>query len=137
MPFDGVGFAFDDRVSKVEKVIDLLATPDKWCKGNLKTPDGRYCIRGAIMAVDGADCLRPIVLRAIREVTGKHYHVIESFNDNINTDHPQVIGVLMRARDHLVAAQIMGSRCTTSTPTTSWRVRLHALIDALTVKETA
>jgi hypothetical protein len=43
MPFDGVGFASDDQV------ISLLATPDKWCKGQFNTPDGRYCIRGAIM----------------------------------------------------------------------------------------
>jgi hypothetical protein len=44
MPFDGVGFASDDRVSKLDQVISLLATPDKWCKGQFNTPDGRYCI---------------------------------------------------------------------------------------------
>jgi hypothetical protein len=27
MPFDGVGFPIDDRVSKIDHVIDLLATP--------------------------------------------------------------------------------------------------------------
>jgi hypothetical protein len=27
MPFDGVGFAVDDRVRKMDQVIDLLATP--------------------------------------------------------------------------------------------------------------
>src|SRR5262245_62533864 len=66
MPFDGVGFAFQDRVSKIDRVIDLLAVPDKWCQGYYKTPDGRHCIRGAIIAVEGANNLRPIVLRAIR-----------------------------------------------------------------------
>src|SRR5260370_9579051 len=106
MPFDGVGFALDDRVGKIDKVIDLLATPNKWCKGNFKTPDGRYCIRGAIMAVDGADYLRPIVLRAIREVTGKQYRRIESFTDHVDTYHPQVLAVLMRAREQFLISQI-------------------------------
>ena len=68
MPFDGVGLGFDDRMYKIDRVIDLLATPDRWCKGTLWTHDGRHCIRAAITAVDGAT-LRPIVLRAINEVT--------------------------------------------------------------------
>jgi hypothetical protein len=88
MPFDGVGFASDDRVSKLDQVISLLATPDKWCKAQFKTLDGRYCIRGAIMAVEGAEILRPIVLQAIRDVTGIRYLRIESFNDYPYT-HPR------------------------------------------------
>ena len=77
MPFDAIGFAFDDRVSKMDQVISLLDTRDKWCKANFKTPDGRYCIRGAIMAVEGAEVLQPIVLRAIREVASARYRRIE------------------------------------------------------------
>src|SRR5947207_13398197 len=65
MPFDGVGFPIDDRVSKIDQVIDLLAIPDRWCKAQFKTRDGRYCIRGAIMAVEGADFLKPMMLQAI------------------------------------------------------------------------
>jgi len=82
MPFDGIGFAFDDRVSKIDQVISLLDTRDKWCKGNFKTPDGRHCIRGAIKAVEGAEVLQPIVLRAIHEATGQRFMRIESFNDH-------------------------------------------------------
>ena len=37
MPFDGVGLGFDDRMYKIERVIDLLATPDRCCKGTLWT----------------------------------------------------------------------------------------------------
>src|SRR6184192_3522986 len=94
MPFDGIGFAFDDRVSKIDEVINLLATPDKWCKAQFKTPDGRYCLRGAIRAVEGAEFLKPIVLRAIREVTGERYLRTESFNDHPYTQHAQVLRVL-------------------------------------------
>jgi hypothetical protein len=136
MPFDGVGFAFDDRVGKIDRVIDLLATPDKWCKGNFKTPDGRHCIRGAIMAVDGGDCLRPIVLRAVREVTGKQYRRIESFNDHVDTDHPQLLGVLMRAREQLLSAQLDPYRYPTLAPA-GWRARLRGLLTHFTATEAA
>src|SRR5438105_3306226 len=110
MPFDGVGFGFDDRLGKMDKVIDLLGTPDRWCKGTLRTHDGRHCIRGAIMAVDGVGTLQPVVLRAINEVTGRHYRRIESFNDHPDTDHAQVVEVLARARDDLVAGRLMALR---------------------------
>src|SRR5215813_14355561 len=124
MPFDGVGFAFQDRVSKIDQVIDLLATPDKWCQGSYKTPDGRYCIRGAIVTVEGANNLRPIVLQAIREVTGKHYFRIESFNDHADTNHAQVVQVLMRARADLISAQMDMKHSGTIT----WRVRLQGCL---------
>src|SRR5207237_3720628 len=60
MPFDGIGFACD-RVNKIDEVIRLLATADRWCKTQFETPDGRYCLRGAIRAVEGAEVLKPIV----------------------------------------------------------------------------
>ena len=110
MPFDGVGFGFDDRMGKIDKVINLLATPDRWCKGTLRTHDGRHCIRGAIMAVDGVGTLGPIVLRAINEVTGRHYWRIESFNDHHATDHAQVVEVLARARSDIAAAHSVALR---------------------------
>jgi hypothetical protein len=136
MPFDGVGFALEDRVGKIDKVIDLLATPDKWCKGVLRTPDGRRCIRGAMMAVEGAHCLQPAMLQAIREVTGKHYLRIESFNDHVDTDHTQVLAVLGRARDHLISAQLDADHCTTSVPA-GWRARLRALFNDFRATEAA
>jgi hypothetical protein len=45
--------------------------------------------------------LRQIVLRAINEVTGRHYRSIEAFNDHPNTDCAQVVEVLARARTDL------------------------------------
>jgi len=104
MPFDGFGFAFDNRVSKIDQVMSLLDTRDKWCKGNLKTPDGQYCIRGATKAVEGAAILEPIVLRAIHEETGQRFMRIESFNDHPYTRHAQVLRVLAHAR-HLLTSR--------------------------------
>ena len=101
MPFDGVGFVVDESVDKLDSVIDLLGTPDRWCKGALRSHDGRYCIRGAIRAVNGAELLEPAILQAIGEVAGRRFRRIESFNDYPNTTHEQVVSVLQRARDNM------------------------------------
>ena len=102
MPFDGTGFAVSDtRLNKIDDVIGLLATPDKWCKGMEKTPDGRFCIRGALIAVDAVN-LRPVILEAIHERVGKNYKWIEAFNDDFVTTHRMVLRVLMHARDNLI-----------------------------------
>lgn len=105
MPFDGVGFIGNESVRKMDEVIDLLGTPDKWCKGALRSHDGRYCIRGAVRAVDGADLLEPTILDAIGQVAGKRFRRIESFNDHPNTSHEQVVAVLIRARENLVSGK--------------------------------
>ena len=101
MPFDGVGFAANESLYKMDAVIDLLATPDRWCKGALRSHDGRYCIRGAVRAVDAADVLEPAILQAIGDVAGRRFRRIESFNDHPNTSHEQVLAVLYRARDSI------------------------------------
>jgi len=106
MPFDGVGFIGNESVRKMDEVIDLIGTPDKWCKGALRSHDGRYCIRGAVRAVDAADALEPSILEAIGQVAGKRFRRIESFNDHPNTSHEQVIAVLHRARDNLSSGYI-------------------------------
>ena len=106
MPFDGVGFIGNESVRKMDEVIDLLGTPDKWCKGALRSHDGRYCIRGAVRAVDAADALEPTILEAIGQVAGKRFRRIESFNDHPNTSHEQVLTVLHRARDNLSLGEV-------------------------------
>jgi len=101
MPFDGVGFVVDESVQKLDTVIDLLGTPDRWCKGALRSHDGRYCIRGAIRAVNGAELLEPAILQAIGQVAGRRFRRIEAFNDHPNTSHDQVVAVLSRARRNI------------------------------------
>jgi hypothetical protein len=133
MPFDGIGFAFDDRVRKMDQVINLLATPEKWCKAQFKTPDGRYCIRGAMRAVEGAEFLKPIVLRAIREVTGKRYLRIEAFNDYPYTQHTEVQRVLARAR-HLVASGQSAAEAAPATEAGGWSTLWKALLTSISRK---
>ncbi|HEY4469920.1 MAG TPA: hypothetical protein VGN21_02035 [Stellaceae bacterium] len=101
MPFDGAGFGYNESLQKLDTVIDLLETPDRWCKGALRSHDGRYCIRGAIRAVSGSDVLEPAILQAIGQVANRRFRRIEAFNDHPNTTHDQVVTVLARARSNL------------------------------------
>jgi len=106
MPFDGVEFVSDNSLKKIDAVINLLGAPEKWCKGALRSHDGRYCIRGAVRAVGGAEALEATILQAIGEVTGRRFRRIESFNDHPNTSHGQVLAVLLRTRENIVAGRI-------------------------------
>jgi len=105
MPFDGVDFVSVKSLQQIDAVIDRLATPDKWCKGALRSHDGRYCIRGAVRAVGGGEALEPVILQAIGEVAGKRFCRIESFNDHPNTSHAQILAVLTRARENISAGK--------------------------------
>jgi hypothetical protein len=108
MPFDGFGTISDERLKKIDAVMDLLATPERWHKGALISHDGRRCIRGAVMAVDAVGLLEPAILQAINEVGGKRFRRIESFNDHPNTGHEQVIAVLQRTRDNIQTGRLAG-----------------------------
>src|SRR5580704_7725864 len=124
MPFDGVGFITHESLDKLDAVVELIGTPDRWCKGALRSHDGRYCIRGAVRAVDGAEVLEPAILHAIGDVAGKRFRRIESFNDHPNTSHDQVLTVLLRARDRLASGSPAPANLVSEKPASrlaSWR----------------
>jgi len=125
MPFDGVGFVTHQSLDKLDAVIELVGTPDRWCKGALRSHDGRYCIRGAVRAVDGAELLEPAILQAVVEVAGRRFRRIEAFNDHPNTSHDQIVAVLSRARDNVIAGKPLGNTAglheTTISMLASWR----------------
>ena len=102
MPFDGSGYERRIQVlDKMDKVIDLLSDERRWCKKVLKTPDGRYCILGAIRAVHaGEELVEPITL-AINQVTGR-MRSIHAFNDHPLTTHALVMKVLQQARENVL-----------------------------------
>jgi hypothetical protein len=106
MPFDGLGYIAGERREKIDAVIDLMASPDRWCKGALRSVDGRYCLRGAILAENAAALLEAPILQAICEVSGRRYRRIESFNDDPQTDYPMIAAVLLRARSNIIAGNI-------------------------------
>jgi hypothetical protein len=103
MPLDSLEFTQNPLLAKLGRVERLLATERQWCKGRLRDGDGRHCLVGAIEAADAWKELARIVLRAAREVSGKRYWRIESFNDDPRTTHAQVLAVLRVARQHLIA----------------------------------
>lgn len=105
MPLDDLGFR--DRIGpldKIERVIDLLAREENWCKGELVTADGRRCIMGAVKEVDGDDVLVRPILTAIRQATSRRFAKIEPFNDDPATTHPLVPDVLFRTRENIIDA---------------------------------
>ena len=106
MPFDGVGFSANEYSQKIDAVMDLLENPERWGKGNFRTRDGRYCLRGAIRTVDQEEVLGPAVLEAINQVTEKNYRKIEYFNDSHWTDHAMVLTVLARSRENIAAGRV-------------------------------
>src|SRR5438477_8850262 len=124
MPFDGFGYVSSEPLRKIDAVIDLLSTPDKWCKGALRSHDGRYCIRGAVMSVGATDQLEPAILQAIGEVAGRRFRRIESFNDYPNTTHEQVFSVLQRARDNMTGGLARKAWPPSDPAPTSWRSAL-------------
>ena len=111
MPLDGteVGVFENNSLAKLAEVECLLINEQQWCKGRLRDQDGRYCLVGAMQAVEARQLLEPIILRAAREVGGKRYWRIESFNDNRHTTHADVLRVLRRARENIMAGMIEGN----------------------------
>jgi hypothetical protein len=104
MPFDGT--VFEGRVrslDKMDKIIDLLSDETRWCKKQLKTPGGRHCIAGAMVAVDATPEIKKAIFLAMVQVTGDYYRSIESFNDHPLTTYALVLKVLGQARENMVS----------------------------------
>jgi hypothetical protein len=96
----------DYALMKLAAVERLLATEDHWCKGALRDGQGRFCLLGALDMAGARHLLAPVVLRAARELNGKHYWRIESFNDDRRTAHADIVRVLHRARATIAAGTV-------------------------------
>ena len=102
---------YDDRyrerngaLEKLDKVIALIATEDRWCKFFALSSDGRRCLWGALWAEDAAPVLETPVLQAVTQVTGCCYESIDAFNDHPATTHATVLAVLHQTRQNLRTA---------------------------------
>lgn len=93
-------------LARLVAVEALLADEEHWCKGALRDGQGRYCLLGALDAAGARHMLAPIFLRAAREVGGRRYWRIESFNDSRRTTHADILRVLQRARELIAAAKL-------------------------------
>ena len=102
MPFDSTRYEGRNPVlDKMDKVIDLLSDERRWCKRQLQSPDGRYCIFGAMRAAEAVAELKAPIRLAIEQLTG-HVLPIEDFNDHPTTTHALVVRVLRQARENIV-----------------------------------
>lgn len=105
MPYDDTGFERPE-VQRLDAAIALIDTPEKWCKRQLRTRDGRRCMLGALVDVDAIIDMHEVtdaILLAVKQVTGLNFLRIEAFNDHPATKHVTVMQVLARARENLVA----------------------------------
>ena len=127
MPFDGTGYEGRiEALDKMDKVIDLLAREDRWCKQQLRSYDGRRCILGAMMAADATIALKEPILLAIKQVTGRDYLRIEMFNDHPLTTHGLVVRVLQQARENVLNG-VSGRAAAPAAPSTTWLGSLRPL----------
>ena len=107
MPFDGVDFARHEKVlDKLDEVVSLLGSEDRWCQKALRTDDGRRCIVGALVDAKAKKQLYGLVLASAREVTGVSYTSVERFNDDSATDHRLVLAVLGDVRRRVMLGDL-------------------------------
>ena len=105
MPFDGLTSPNLVALEKLEIARELLGDPRRWCKGSLMNEFGQMCTLAALRRVDAEDELKPLILMAAHEVTGRTFRSIERFNDHHKTTHAMVLQVLDRTRAELVSGR--------------------------------
>ncbi len=96
------------EIALLDKVRDLLATPEKWCKNALEH-DGRHCVYGALNLASYGDCMPRVgagatyknVERALVGETVRSDIIL--FNNAPHTEHADILALIDRARDRLLA----------------------------------
>jgi len=108
MPFDNP--MTSAALGVVDKMLTLLATPDKWLKGADFYIDS-YCLMGALRFIDRGNPWEPFggryikqevlevhcILNKILKERGSHLSV-GGFNDHFLTKHKDIIELLQEAR---------------------------------------
>ncbi len=119
MPFDGVEIPLD-TLGKFDQAIELIESSAQWTKYAYRTPNGRYCIKEALNIAGVAEIFEPVVLRMAEAVMDRNFCCIESFNDHPQTAHADVIDVLRRTREDVVAGKIKLPSPGAVTPAVRW-----------------
>lgn len=128
MPFDGTGFIGSDRLSRIDAVIQLIGTPDKWCKGRRRTRDGRFCIYGALVEANALN-LSTAILHAVQEVTGERYAALKHSTTVLTRRILSLFACWPAARDDLI-----GQPATIMPRPLNWRIRLQELVQSFAAK---
>jgi hypothetical protein len=128
MPFDGLSSPNLLALEKLEIARELLSDPRRWCKGSLINEFGQMCTLAALRRVGAEDELKPLILSAARDVTGRTFRSIERFNDHHKTTHATVLQVLDRTR-----AELASGRYVAGVPTGGfhrWRAACRRFVTA-------
>ena len=114
MPFDDTTARSTPEIALLDKVRDLLATPDKWCKYALEH-DRRHCVYGALNLAHHNVAMWTLgtntkaytnVERALARETGRNHDILLDiilFNNAPDTKHADILALIDRARDRLLA----------------------------------
>jgi hypothetical protein len=105
MPFDGLSSPNLLALEKLDSARELLSDPRRWCKGSLVNEFGQMCTLAALRRVGAEEELKPLILSAARDVTGRTFRSIERFNDHHKTTHATVLQVFDRSRVELVSGR--------------------------------
>lgn len=105
MPFDSKDFVAAPvcaEIALLDKMSEILAVPERWCKGAAVSPDGSaFCIVGAASNAHTHIAWCPpyplinLVLYALNQEVG---YPVSMFNDAPATTHADVVALLSRVR---------------------------------------
>lgn len=84
-----------NRSEFIRAVRAKIDTPEKWCKGDFSTPDGRHCLAGAALAVISAEGMPSCIEPSVAKILGfKVMHDITQWNDAPERTHAEVLARL-------------------------------------------
>jgi len=110
MTFDSTP-AIQLEVEIIDKILDILSTPDRWCKDQ-RVKGQSFCLIGARTMVfneysfgERTDHAKIKVAWALRqEAVRRNFRGVVHFNDFWRTTHSDVIDFLMKVRESLATS---------------------------------
>ncbi|HWI28549.1 MAG TPA: hypothetical protein VN668_16365 [Stellaceae bacterium] len=105
MSLESTDMPESEALRKIDDVIDLLGSEERWCKHARHLADGRRCLVAALQEAHAEQPLWRAVLRAARENTGQRYVGLAAFNDDARTTHGQLLSVLRNTRQKIALGE--------------------------------
>lgn len=115
MPFDNPSPELEipnkAEIAILDEMVELIATPEKWCKGAFRGGGGSYCLIGAVQEATGVRCFSyPGARLACSVVCGLTRALgdvpnffrpggsVATFNDAPETTHADILNLIARTR---------------------------------------
>jgi hypothetical protein len=116
MPFDSAP-EIKEELRVLDRMREILAMPDKWCKGNVRDGDA-VCVAGALYVADGSEPDAPLIVTTLSLAAMKSWGALvrtsrddsglfpAEFNDDPRTTHSDILSLIDRAREKIVAESL-------------------------------